>query len=326
MDFSLITELAGTVPAEVTLFAGIVLGLATVLFALVRTTRERAVAAQRMGPAKPSQLRRASLAAHDEDPVGLSALLVPHNHKERFEVAQALSRAGFRSRHAVVAYYGIRLALGFGLPLAFLGLIAAARFPQSPVWIIEHFSQWSTLSILQAIGALTGVGFFTPAWWLRNKISSRKRAIEEAFPNMLDLLQVGVEAGMGFDQAMLKVATEIHAAAPELAEEMLVALSEMRAGRDRDSALMQMAKRTGVDEVSSFVNVVLQSSRFGSPLSDALTTYAGEMRLTRELRAQEKANKLPVQMSAVMASLMLPSLIALIMAPIIIRYMNQFGG
>ena len=148
--------------------------------------------------------------------------------------------------------------------------------------------------------------------------------MENAFPNMLDLLQIGIEAGMGFDQALLKVAVEMQTVSPEMSEEILIALSEIQAGRDREVALMRMARRTGIDEMSSFVSVVLQSSRFGVPLSAALTTYSEEMRELRELRAQEKANKLPVQMSAVMASLMLPSIAGLILAPIIIRYVETF--
>jgi tight adherence protein C len=89
---------------------------------------------------------------------------------------------------------------------------------------------------------------------------------------------------------------------------------------------MHMARRTGVEEVTSFVNVVLQSARFGTPMSDALRTYAEEMRLTRELKAQEKANKLPVQMSAVMATLMLPAILMLTLGPVVIRYLDYFAN
>ena len=87
-----------------------------------------------------------------------------------------------------------------------------------------------------------------------------------------------------------------------------------------------MAKRTGVDEVNSFVSVVLQSIQFGTSISDALTTYAEEMRVARELKAQEKANKLPVQMSAIMASLMLPAILMLTLGPVVIRYVRYFGS
>lgn len=131
---------------------------------------------------------------------------------------------------------------------------------------------------------------------------------------------------MGFDQALMRVASEIRPVAPDLADEIISAQNEIQAGRDRDRALMRMARRTGVDEVSSFVNVVLQSTRFGTPMSEALNTYAEEMRTTRELKAQEKANKLPVQMSAAMAALMLPAILMLTLGPVVIRYVHYFAN
>ena len=124
----------------------------------------------------------------------------------------------------------------------------------------------------------------------------------------------------------MRVANEIRPVAPDLCDEILLAQNEIQAGRDRDKALLHMARRTGVDEVTSFVNVVLQSARFGTPMSDALKTYAEEMRTTRELKAQEKANKLPVQMSAVMAALMLPAILMLTLGPVVIRYVAYFSN
>ena len=100
---------------------------------------------------------------------------------------------------------------------------------------------------------------------------------------------------------------------------------EIAAGGEREKAMMDLADRTGVDEVNSFANVVLQSVRFGTSMSDALQIYANEMRLSRELKAQEQANKLPVKMSAVMSALMLPAMILLIVGPVVIRWMNTFG-
>jgi tight adherence protein C len=89
---------------------------------------------------------------------------------------------------------------------------------------------------------------------------------------------------------------------------------------------MDMAARTGVAQVTSFAGVVLQSLQFGSSISEALAVYSEEMRLSRELRAQEMANKLPVKMSAVMASLMLPALLMLALGPVVIRYISFMGS
>ena len=121
---------------------------------------------------------------------------------------------------------------------------------------------------------------------------------------------------------MIRVANESLGTAPGLAEEFLIAQREIQAGRSRDKALMDMAARTGVPQVNSFANVVLQSLHYGSSITEALTVYSEEMRQWRELKAQEMANKLPVKMSAIMASLMLPALLMLALGPVVIRYMH----
>lgn len=328
MDFPSISTFGSMFSGTTLLYAAIALGafIATVGFA--RIASERYVVARRM--ASGTKVRELALPGVTNNiegsaPTGFVTALIPEKEDERRQVANALARAGFLHRNAVVGFYLMRLFLGFALPLIFCGAVYWARVPDAPIWLSSSLSKMSSQHIVMYIAVLCGVGFFGPGYWLNAKISKRKMAIEEAFPNMLDLLQIGVEAGMGFDQALLKVASEVQVAAPELAEEVFVLLNEIHAGRDRDQALLRMARRTGIDEISSFVNVVMQSGRFGTSLSTALTTYADEMRVAREMKAQEKANRLPVQLSAVMAFLLLPSLIALVLAPIVIRYVNTFG-
>jgi tight adherence protein C len=142
----------------------------------------------------------------------------------------------------------------------------------------------------------------------------------------LDLLQVSIEAGMGFDVAMNRVAREVARIAPPIAEEFMIVQLELQSGKDRDRAFSDMTRRCALDEMTSFVNVVLQSAQFGTSMSAALQTYAEEMRLTRELRAQERANKLPVKMSAVMATLMMPTLLMITLSPVAIRWIRMMAG
>ncbi len=288
----------------------------------------RATAAERMKPKRvhSSLQRNVPEQIEGDAPSGISAALIPADASVRFEVGQALARSGFRSKNAIANFYLIRLGLATFLPLTFLLLVNWQPQNSFGLRVAEYVSGLDAFKIIRNIGILCGIGFFAPQLWIRSRIKERKLRMTEAFPNMLDLMQIGIEAGMGFDQALLKVGVEIQLVAPELSEEILVALSEIQAGRDRDTALMRMARRTGIEEMNSFVSVVLQSARFGAPLSQALSTYAEEMREMRELRAQEKANKLPVQMSAVMAFLMLPAIAGLILTPIFIRYMATFGG
>jgi tight adherence protein C len=157
-------------------------------------------------------------------------------------------------------------------------------------------------------------------------VAERKQRIEEGFPNALDLMQISVESGLGFDAAMTRVGNELAEVSPDIAFEFLSVQRQVQAGRAREAALRDMADRTGVETVRAFANVVQQSMQFGTGMSEALITYAEELRETRELRAQEMANKLPVKMSAVLASLMLPALILLTVGPVLIRYIRFFGG
>lgn len=327
MDTTLLNSWVAGGFGQAALLAAIGLGTMLAVIGALRPFTEKSIAAERLSGTRRSPALTASASQKPEAhaPSGLATALIPENEDERRQVAHTLARAGFLQPNAVTGYYLSRLALGFGLPVLFGGLIYVSQTAFAPAWLVGYFSGMASINMLQHVAILCGVGFFGPSYWLNSRIKKRQQAIEEAFPNMLDLLQVGIEAGMGFDQALLKVASEVQVAAPELAEEVFVLLSEIHAGRDRDNALLRMARRTGIDEMSSFVNVVMQSSRFGTSMSDALTTYAEEMRGVREMKAQEKANKLPVQMSAVLATLMLPSIIALILAPIVIRYMQTFS-
>lgn len=261
------------------------------------------------------------------EPRGLWRTLVPADAKERTQVQRQLAQAGMRGPHALLHYYLMRVLLGLVLPSLLLGVIAASRAGVLPLpdKLAEFVASLDRGALAQVVAVLVGLGFFGPAYWLRARAANRQRAIEDSFPNALDLIQISVQAGLGLDAAMIRVGNELSLAAPEIAEEFLLAQREIQAGRNRDRALIDMADRTHVEEVRAFVNVVLQSIQFGTNISDVLTTYAQEMRQHRELRAQEKANKLPVQMSAVMASLMLPALVMLTIGPVALRYIRFFG-
>ncbi|MGB7270398.1 MAG: type II secretion system F family protein [Albidovulum sp.] len=261
------------------------------------------------------------------DPTGLMKALVPAKREDRSLIQHQLMQAGLTGTNAVRNYYLVRLCAGILLPLALLAVIYASRVGAValPAVLDNALGGWSQLHILQMLSLLVALGFFGPAIWVRSRSAERRRAIEESFPNALDLIQISVEAGLGFDAAMIRVGNEIEKTAPEISYELLAAQREIQAGRGRDKALLDMAARTGVDEVTSFANVVLQSIQFGTSISDTLTTYAKEMRTHRELRAQEKANKLPVKMSAVMASLMLPALLLLTLGPMLIRLVRMFA-
>lgn len=287
-----------------------------------RMARGKHAAPQTGSGVAPGQLVRNKT----ETPTGFLKALLPSDAKELTQVERQLAQAGITGRHAVRNYYLMRVVLGLVLPGVLVALVFLARSDLIilPPAIDGFVNALGQKQILQVLALLIGIGFFGPALWLRDKVTKRQNAISAAFPNALDLLQISVEAGLGFDAALLRVATEISPVAPEIAEELFTVHNEIRSGREREKALTDMAMRTGVDEVRSFANVVLQSIRFGTSMSSALTSYASEMRIARETRAQEMANKLPVKMSGVMASMMLPALILLAVGPTVIRYIRFF--
>ena len=263
----------------------------------------------------------------DVDPKGLMKALMPQSREKRTQVRRQLMNAGIIGNNAVAKYYTVRILLAVGLPGIYLALLVLRQntFVPLPEFITDFVDGQSQLMTYYTLTALVAFGFFGPTLWLRSKVDMRQLEISESFPNALDLMQVAVEAGLGFDAAMTRISNEMEISAPAISQEFRLVQLEVSAGGEREKALMDMARRTNVDEVSSFASVVVQSVRFGTSISDALSTYASEMRITRELKAQEMANKMPVKMSGIMAALMLPALFLLILGPIAIRWMNTFS-
>lgn len=263
----------------------------------------------------------------DVDPKGLMKALMPQSREKRTQIRRQLMNAGIVGQNAVAKYYTIRIILAIVLPASYLLLLALRQqtFLPLPEFLANFIDGQSRLVTYYTLSALLVIGFFGPALWLRSKVDMRQIEISESFPNALDLMQISVESGLGFDAAMTRVSNEMEVSAPAISQEFRLVQLEVSAGGEREKALMDMAARTNVDEVRSFASVILQSIQFGTSVSHALATYASEMRISRELKAEEMANKLPVKMSLTMASLMLPALFLLILGPIAIRWVNTFG-
>lgn len=271
---------------------------------------------------------RGLLLGADADPKGLMKGFIPSDRKKRTDLHRKLAQAGYSGQDALRNFTLVRILLGLLLPAVFLVLLFSDQFPGFvlPLNISGLIGRMDALQISTILATLTAFGYYMPLLWLTDRVRERKERIEQAFPNALDLVQISVEAGLGFDAAMTRVGNELVPISPDVAFEFLTVQRQIQAGRARDAALHDMADRTGVDTVRSFANVVQQSMQFGTSMGDALEAYSREMREIRETKAQEMANKLPVKMSAVLASLMLPALITLTVGPTVIRYIRYFGG
>jgi tight adherence protein C len=257
-----------------------------------------------------------------EDSSKLGRFVAPSDERERLAVRQRLIQAGFRGAHAVRNYYLIRSGLGLLLPLPLLigtfvfALNAGSLTVDLPIIGVRASSTLSVLALL------VGLGFYLPPLFVRRRIRHRQRAIREGFPHALDLMQVAVQAGLGFDAALAKVGEELQNAHPFLAEEFLTVVLELRAGKSRDRVLQDLAQRTGVEEINSFQTVMNQSIRYGTSISDALEVYAKEMRHKRIMRAEELASQMPVKMSLAMVAFLLPTLFLIFMGPVAIRFVR----
>lgn len=175
------------------------------------------------------------------------------------------------------------------------------------------------------LGPLVGglAGFFIPDVWIRNLGERRQTELRNTLPDVIDMMTVCVEAGLGFDGALTRVSTNLNSPA---AAEFSRVLQEMQLGKSRVDALRDAAARTNVSEFRTFVSSVVQSTELGISIGDVLRSQAGQMRIKRRQRAEEKAQKLPVKILAPLVCCILPAMFVVILGPAIINVMHFFGG
>ena len=329
-------SLALGVPDQTLIIAGVGFGVLMVVLGITAIAGERNPAADRIAALRnerrSDRAGRGLLRAENKDPTGVWKAMIPNDLAKRAEITRKLARAGRTGPHALRNFILLRVLLGVVFPALLIGLVMLARtpgltLPLGPLWQpIDWLAGKPDMTLTRIVVLLVALGYFGPAKWLDLKARRREQKIREAFPNALDLMQVSVAAGLGFDAAMTRVGNELAEVSPEIAFELLTVQRQVAAGRPRAEAMEDMALRTGVETVRSFAGVVTQSMTLGTAMSEALNAYAVEMRAVREMNAQEAANKLPVKFSGVLASFMLPALIMLTIGPVVIRYIRYFGG
>ena len=237
----------------------------------------------------------------------IEAWIVPTDEQQRSKVRQQLMRAGYRGPSAVGRYYVARLLLGVGLPVAYL-----LGVPAVGGQILGSTSVIGTL-VAAAVGALG------PMLFVANQAGERAKQLRIDFPDALDLMLVCVESGLGLDAAVGRVGEEMAESHRLVAEEFQIMGLEMRAGLSREEALRHLAQRTGVEEISGFASLLIQSGQLGASIGEALRVAAEEMRTRRLLRAEEQAAKLPVKMIIPMALFMMPCMMIAIAIPAVIQ-------
>lgn len=170
--------------------------------------------------------------------------------------------------------------------------------------------------------ALAVLGYVLPVYWLRRRIRSRQHAIVRALPDALDMMTIGVEAGLAFESAMLRVGDRWDNA---LTREFRRAVAEMRMGTSRNEALQRMVDRTGVQDLSTFVAVLIQSSQLGVSVAEVLHTQADQLRVKRRQRAEELARQAGIKMIFPLALCILPATMIVILGPTIPIFIELFA-
>jgi|SRR5215472_3323076 len=216
-----------------------------------------------------------------------------------------LIRAGYRSPEAVLAMRGVKLTT----PVALLFLVFATR-----LYVVNPY-MFPALALV--------LGYLLPELWLVLKVQARQHRLRRSLPDCLDLLVICVEAGLGLDQSLLKVAQEMHVTHRELSEELQLVNLEMRIGKPRIEALRELAKRTGLDDIKSLVAMLIQTDRFGTSVSQSLRVYSDDMRTKRRQRAEEMSAKTTVKMVPPLVFFIFPALMVVILGPAVITVIRQ---
>jgi tight adherence protein C len=271
--------------------------------------REGGVRAETMQSAVvPDENAAAELAQRLASPLNK---LLPPSATEAKKLQKQLMHAGFRSPDAPIIYRAIQLTSMAGFPLLVALVCAVMAWPlnKAIVYIILAFV----------------AGFFLPRFGLRRITNNRQRELRWGLADALDLMVVSVEAGLGLNAAMMKVASELKDVHHAIATEFELANLEIRVGRDRDEALRNLAERTGVDDLRSLVAMLIQTDKFGTSIAKGLRVFSDSLRTKRRQRAEQEAQKAAVKLLFPLACFLFPTLFIAILGPAALNLIDTVG-
>jgi tight adherence protein C len=225
-----------------------------------------------------------------------------------------LIQAGYPSAAAVPLYLGTRVLLPAALGIGSLLLL--------PVLGV------SAIKVILGVIYFTGLGYVLPTMMVGIRIRRRQKEMQRALPDALDMLVVSVEAGLGLNQALVRVADEIYRLSPVLSEQMTLVNLEIRAGTAREEALRNLADRTGLADIASLTGMLIQTDRFGTSVAQALRIHADTMRTKRRQRAEEAAAKTTIKLIFPLVFCIFPALFVVILGPAVIQIiqaLKSFG-
>jgi tight adherence protein C len=227
-------------------------------------------------------------------------------------VRAKLIHAGYRDPLALPLFMGTRITAAVGLFVVISTVVTLA-------------DGGATMALLMAFWG-AGLGWIVPGFILSMRVSRRQKEIQKALPDALDLLVICVEAGLGLNQALLRVAAEMRHVNDLLTDEIAQTNLEIRAGTPRERALITMADRTGVADVRSLVTMLIQTERFGTSIARSLRVHAETLRTKRRQRAEEAAAKTTIKLVFPLALCIFPALFVVILGPALIEIFNTLRG
>lgn len=232
--------------------------------------------------------------------------IMPSGIKAKIE--KQLIQAGNPFGFNVNSWINFQLGLLIGFPLFTIAVAIVSEAPLNRVLVIL---------VLEI-----ALGFVMPRFMLAKKVQERKEEIVKTLPDVLDLLTVSVEAGLGFDAALSRVIDKMPG---EISNELMKVLQEIKVGTPRREALRNLANRVDVPDLTTFVGSIIQAEQLGVSIGNVLRIQSQQMRQKRRQRAQEKAMKAPVKMLFPMVFFIFPTIFAVLLGPVVIRLMNNFA-
>ncbi len=235
---------------------------------------------------------------------------VASGRKDLFETRQKLIQAGYRRQNAAPVYYSLRVLSMVVGAIIVLAVLPSLQGRNLVIWVV------------------LGSAFFwmLPAGVLRRKIRLRKKEIQKALPDSLDMLVVCVEAGLGLNQALVRVSDEVETMSPVLAEELQIVNLEMRAGTPREEALRNLGERTDVADLRSLATMLIQTDRFGTSIAQALRVHSDTLRTKRRQRAEEAAAKTTIKLVPPLVFFIFPAIFVVVLGPAMLHLINELGG
>ncbi len=232
--------------------------------------------------------------------------LLPKSPEELSVAQRRLMWAGYREDLHLDIFYGAKVLVP--LSLAILATVTGA-YDLGPFFVYA---------------LALGLGFLVPDFFVGNRISARQFKIKLALPEALDMMVICIEAGLGLDQAVLRVADELRISQPELTEEFNILNLEQRAGRARADAWKNLAERTDVESVRSLVSMLMQADHFGTSIAKSLRVHSDTLRTQRRQEAEEQAAKTTVKLVFPLVFFIFPSLFVVVLGPSMIKLLDAF--